>query len=193
MLTDPSKKDDALSNHPEKSVGPVANDARRRFTKASLVVSGVLMTLPSRSVLAAEAVSLSGFSSVNQSRHGLRQESRCRRPYYWAGDCSWPCDKEVLFSHIFNQCPPHSLYHQQTCQNIVSGNFHYDTTANQRLGQYLVAAYLNACSGYSAEFLSPDVCINVGNEWITKGHFSPTANVTWNTAQLVQYFENTQF
>jgi len=192
MLTDPSKKDDALPNHPEKSVEPVANDARRRFTRASLAVSGVLMTLSSRSVLACEERSPSGFCSVNQSQHGAHRESHCRRPYYWSGDCHWRCGKDIVFSDIFTQCPVRSPYHGKKCYDIVCGKLQYDTNVNHCLGQYLVAAYLNACEDWSKDFLPRDACVNLGNEWLHTGVFHPTAHVTWNSAQIVQYFQNTQ-
>ncbi len=192
MLTDPSDKDDELTSHLEKSVGPVVDGARRRFTRASLAVSGVLMSLSSRSVLACEAISPSGFCSVNQSRHGSQHESRCRGPYYWSGECGWPVSKEIHFNDIFYQCPTRSPYHQQKCHDIVCGRLQYDSSPNQCLGQYLIAAYLNACMGWSEGFLSTSECINLGNEWLRTGVFRPTAHVTWNTAQLLQYFQNTQ-
>ena len=150
------------------------------------------MTLASRSSLACQAVSPSGFCSVNQSLHGNHQESRCRRPYYWSSGCSWPISRDTRFRDIFHQCPTHSPYYKATCNDVVCGKVSYDTSHNQCLGQYLIAGYLNACMGWSEDFFKTSDCVTLGNEWLTSGVYRPNAHATWNTGQIVLYFENTQ-
>ena len=150
------------------------------------------MTLTSRSVLACQARSPSGFCSANQSQHGTLQESHCRKPYYWSSGCNWPISKDVLFRHVFHQCPTSSPYYKYTCYDVLCGKVSFDTSHNHCLGQYLVAGYLNACMGWSQGFLSTSDCTTLGNEWLQTGLYHPNAHVTWNCSQIVQYFENTQ-
>jgi len=192
MSTEPTNKEDEINDLPENPVPPVANEARRRFTKAGLAVSGVLMTLSSRSLLACEAVSPSGFVSANQSRHGSHHESRGRRPYYWSADCSWPISKDVRFRDVFHQCPTHSPYYKATCHDVVCGKVTIDTEVNCGVGQYLVAGYLNACRGWTEEFLNKSDCVNLGNEWLQTGEYRPHTHVIWHSRQIANYFENTQ-
>jgi len=168
------------------------NSGRRRFTKAGIAASGVIVTLASRSALAAEAISPSGFVSVNQSRHGAHQESRARRPQYWATASHWPIDKDTKFNHIFHQCSHSSAYHNMSCAEVIEGKWgHQGSTANG-VGPYLVAAYLNAAMGWTEDYLTTSQCVIMGNEWLTTGIFRPTANVTWSSAQIINYFQNTQ-
>ncbi len=169
------------------------NMSRRTFTKAGLTASGVMMTLTSRSVLACEQISPSGFCSANQSRHGKIPPSNCRRPPYWNNDgCGWPVSKNVYFRDVFHSCPVGSPYYKYTCAQILAGECSVDTHSNQCVGQYFVAAYLNACSGWSNDFLPLDKCVPMCNEWLQTGVYRPTATVTWNCGQIVTYFQNTQ-
>ena len=165
------------------------NGGRRRFTKTSLATSGVIMTLASRSVLACEAISPSGFCSVNQSRHGAVQISRCRVPSYWSSTTSWPIGNNTKFNAIFTQCGSNSPYYHVTCKALVDGKVAADSS---KLGQYLVAAYLNALMGWSDVFLTASQCINMGNEYFRTGAFHPTANISWNSSQIVTYLQSTQ-
>jgi len=168
------------------------NVSRRTFTKAGLAASGVLMTLSSRSVLACDEISPSGFVSANQSRHGDPKPSHARRPPYWNGDCGWPVNKNVNFRDVFRSCPSSSPYYKYTCAQVLAGDVKIDTERNYCVGQYFVAAYLNACSGWSEDFLPMPKCLTMCNEWLLTGIYRPTANVSWNSSQIVQYFQNTQ-
>ncbi|PRC90942.1 hypothetical protein [Solimicrobium silvestre] len=178
---------------PQKSeITDFAGESRRRFTKAGLAASGVLMTLASRSLLACHEISPSGFSSVNQSTHGTPPASRCRRPYYWAGDCSWPIDKTTKFSSVFRSCTKGSPYYNYTCADVLAGKCTTDTNSYDCVGQYLVAAYLNACMGWSSNFLTTSQCLEMGNEWLQTKVYHPTAIVSWNCNKIVTYLQNVQ-
>lgn len=170
----------------------IKNQSRRTFTKAGFLASGVLMTLHSRSVLACDEISPSGFCSANQSKHGSYKPSNCRKPQYWNSGCSWPVSKQVNFRDIFHSCQSHSPYYRYTCAQILEGRVKIDASSNHGVGQYFVAAYLNACMGWSEDFLPPSKCINMGNEWLQTDFYRPTANVAWNSSDIAKYFQNTQ-
>lgn len=192
MWTEQSKQDSEMAQPPGTAAVSDVNKARRRFTMAGLAGSGVIMTLTTRSALAATAISPSGFVSVNQSRHGASALSQARLPTYWSQAPRWPVDKQTKFGAIFHQCSTNSPYYHATCHDVVSGKVAIDMHGNTGAGQYLVAAYLNASMGWTNDFLNTSQCITMGNEWLTTGTFHPTANVAWNSSQIVHYFQSTQ-
>lgn len=192
MSTEQFEQDGEIAYPPTVSGVSELNQSRRRFTMAGLATSGVIMTLTTRSALASDAVSPSGFCSVNQSRHGARQHSQCRGPTYWQEHASWPIEKTKKFSAIFQQCGSNSPYFLATCLEVVSGKSAKQPASHQGPEAYLMAAYLNALRGWSDDFLTSSQCVNMGNEWLATGVFHPTANVSWNGAQIVQYFQCTQ-
>ena len=74
----------------------LADESRRNFTKSGLAVSGVLLTLASRSALGGGFVckSPSGFLSGNVSQHGTPLTCDGRTPGYWGTNTDaqhpWP-------------------------------------------------------------------------------------------------------
>jgi hypothetical protein len=70
------------------------------------------------------------------------------------------------------------------------GSNPWGLTDPDNLGMHIVAALLNAKKGYTPILSELDV-INMWNEWASKGYFEPTANVHWNSAQIVQYIVST--
>lgn len=184
-----------LNNEPtmqQLSDGPVApqnnvDGSRRHFTKSSLAVTGVLATLASRPVLGSQVCkSPSGFLSGNLSTHGAAPICAGRSPGYWKNNTSWPINRNTKFSHVFS-CNPHSPYATITMFDLLT---HQDFDTNN-LGMHLVAAYLNAVSGWTA-FLSVETIKSMFTEWQSQGYFSPTATVHWNAAQIVDYLTQTQ-
>ena len=67
---------------------------------------------------------------------------------------------------------------------------HQDFDTNN-LGMHLVATYLNAMEGLTP-FLTIERIVSMFTEWQATGYFSPTAGVTWNAAQIVDYLQQTQ-
>lgn len=59
------------------------------------------------------------------------------------------------------------------------------------LGAHIVAALLNAKSGYTTGVLSDMQVITMWNERVSKGYFAPTAGVEWSSAQIVIYIKTT--
>ncbi len=87
---DPNQPD---LNQDTTEQAPSVNAARRRFTQSGLAVSGVLLTLASRSALGGNLLckSPSGFLSGNASAHGTPVTCAGRSPGYWGTHpVQWP-------------------------------------------------------------------------------------------------------
>jgi hypothetical protein len=124
------------------------DESRRLFTKSSLVVSGVLLTLASRSALGGGGTvvggvckSPSGFLSGNASQHGTPCTCSGRTPGYWGTNTdtshTWPTPYKT------GSCTNTKFTQQYTSWSntgTTSGTLHRDTT----LGFH--------CTGYAAGY-----------------------------------------
>jgi hypothetical protein len=166
----------------------VADQSRRRFTTSGLVVSCVLMTLATRPVLGQTVVckSPSGFLSGNASVHGPAPICTGRDPVYWSlPSTNWGAtSRTTLFSLVFGNGIP--AYAGATLDTIVAS-----VDPNQLLGKYLVAALLNARSGFTS-FLTETTIKAMYTEWRFDRTFSPTAGVDWGIPEMVNYLSQTQ-
>lgn len=165
-----------------------ANVSRRHFAKASLGLSGVVLSLASRPVLGAVVCkSPSGFMSGNASTHGPQPVCQGRSPGYWKNhEGSWPIATDVQFSSVFPTSPS-SPYAKYTLLQLLTPQ----SDDKHKLGMHLVAAYLNAISGWTP-FLPVETIIAMFTEWQSKGAFSPTASVQWTAPEIVTYLKATQ-
>ncbi|MGZ3252919.1 MAG: hypothetical protein ACXU7D_01265 [Burkholderiaceae bacterium] len=162
-------------------------ESRRRFTKSGLAVSGVLVTLASRPVLGSTVCkSPSGFLSGNLSTHGAAPVCSGCSPGYWKNHSSWPINKNTKFSNVFG-CSLQSPYATITMLDLLTPQA-FDTN---KLGMHLVAAYLNAVSGWTP-FLNVETIKAMFTQWQTQGYYSPTPTVHWNASQIVNYLTQTQ-
>lgn len=104
---------DEMESHALQDAAPISSvdESRRRFTKGSLAVSGVLLTLASRPSLGGgqfggggECKSPSGFLSGNLSHHGGHPGGGGHSCQYWVDHCaSWgSCDPSKEFCKEFN-------------------------------------------------------------------------------------------
>lgn len=162
--------------------------SRRQFTKASLGLSGVIFSLASRPVLGdVVCKSPSGFLSGNASTHGPQPVCLGRSPGYWKNHLeSWPIATDTQFRNVFPTSPS-SVYAKYTFVQLLTPQ----QDDRQNLGMHLVAAYLNAISGWTP-FLKTETIIAMFAEWQSKGTFSPTATVQWTSADIVTYLKATQ-
>ena len=91
----------------EKAQPPAAavrNPSRRRFNRAGVGVSAVVLTLASRSVLADTVCkSPSGFDSLNPSMTNADKQTVCagKTTSQWLLQDPWPIDKATPFASIF--------------------------------------------------------------------------------------------
>lgn len=164
--------------------------SRRRFGAAGLAASGVIATLASRPVLGAGLTckSPSGFLSGNLSTHGEQPVCAGRSPGYWKNQTTWPIANRATaqFGKVF-QCDAGSPYAQATFLHLLDPQ-KFD---KDKLGMHLSAAFLNAMAGYTP-FLTVERLHSIFSEWQRTGQFSPTATVSWDSAQIVEYLQATQ-
>lgn len=183
-----------------------SGESRRRFTKAGLAVSGVLMTIAARSALGEGiAESPSAFASPGLSRHGPPPAGAGLSPGYWknaapAGNHKnpvppWPFSPDTPFVNVF---PGAAAYPGADFGNPGATFIGLLDTPNpydiNQLGRDFVTAYLNAISGLSP-FLAPNPSdaaakiVNMFEELLTQGYFVPSAGIKWYAAQVQTYLE----
>ena len=199
-----TQSDQGLADQTKQPV----DESRRGFTKSGLALSGVILTLASRPVMACTCQSPSGFISGNVSASGTPPQCYGLSPGYWknhpeawpspykAGTCSSGCGQAAnwttvgatMFAAVFN-CSNHgAIYANYTMFQVVRlGGGSVDP---QELGAHIVAALLNARKGLTPVLTEAQV-INMFNEWNQRRYFEPTAGVKWDGEEIVDYIQST--
>jgi hypothetical protein len=191
--------------------------SRRRFTRAGIAASGVMLSLASRPVMGTGNYSTkcckgpSGWQSANKSSTGKPPVCQGKSPTYWTGrKDNWPvnCDQEVKRHFTCNTSTSlrygdWSLYElcsidfESRRQRSNWSNFEYYSfvysfnSEKLRLCSHIVAAYLNAKSGFTP-FLREETIRAMFSECINSDGFSPTAGVRWTVAECIEYLAATQ-
>jgi len=186
----------------------VPNPSRRRFNRAGVGASAVVMTLASRSVLANVAcTTASGFTSLNQSSRGA-QAPVCNggTPEVWMATANWPDPKNTLFSVIFGDVHPSLKVGAPITvppgTDTGSGDKNLklrDATIQQALFgsetpliiKYLIAALLNADSMKNA-FPTRDNVVKIFQDWNRNTSYEVMAGLRWNTDEIIKYLKATQ-
>jgi hypothetical protein len=185
------------------------DESRRRFAKAGVAASGVLLTLASRPVLATggswggggytpgtkTCKSCSAWMSANMSKHANESVTCTGKSPKWWKNCSqseWTkCSvkSDDLFPKHFSCGINASSYNFKmidVCDNPYSSSMPLADLCSR-----LVAALLNCRSGKTS-FLTEATVKAIFNEITTKTHFSPTAGVNWDIAKCIEYLTATQ-
>lgn len=178
--------------------------ARRRFIRGVGVAVPVIMTVRSSSALSKQCFAPSAAASVALLNSRLdREHADClgRSPGFWKNAAkptngnSGHTNKNyqywvyaggggVLFSAVFGSG---FLTGTETLEDVLGlgGNGDYEA-----LGRHLAAAYLNHKMGWVPDaVLSVQDLIDMWNG--RAGTYSPTAGVTWNAGQIVDYLVTT--
>lgn len=206
---------------PETLPNSEINPSRRRLAGAALGVSAIFTLASRPVLATDQCMSPSGAVSGNLSQHGTPTLCSGRTPGYWKTHSgSWPspylpgncnagnsCNKVqnwkggTLFHPLFSGTqfmadldgnpgtPKTSLSLMQVLM-LSNGSNPWGLTDPDNLGAHIVAALLNAKAGLTPVLSETDV-IGIWNEWVSKGYFEPTANVQWNSAQIVDYLKTT--
>lgn len=164
--------------------------SRRRFAKAGLAASGVILSVVSQPGMACSiCTSPSGSLSGGLSHHGPAPVCSGKPPSYWQGCSSWPggCQGSTLFRTVFHVPSSKSQYYPPSFKEVFENPI-FDTTG---LGSCLAAAYLNASAGLTS-YLTPGTVQSIFQEWQTSGFYTPSAGVKWDATQIVAYLEGTQ-
>jgi hypothetical protein len=173
-----------------------AGAARRRFTRAGVAASGVLLTLHSQPGMACDICTTpSGFLSGGlQSFRGPQPTCLGRSPSYWQG-ASWPsgCNKSAKFSTIFpcsGNYSKSSSYGGCTLATIVAQPCR--SFDSQGIGSALVACWLNVKSSKST-FQTLAMLQTIWSEYQSQGYYTPTAGVHWDVTKIVSYLQGTYY
>jgi hypothetical protein len=171
-----------------------AGAARRRFGRAGVGVSGVVLTLVSQPGMASPLMCTSASGSLS---HGLSSKPANAKlvcagvsPGFWkSAGRTWPapCTREKLFSSVF----PHggtSLYQTGSMLAMLTNNDPSKDPYN--LGMHLVATYLNVLSG-KISFLTVDGLKKMWNDLVTYGHYVPSAGYSWTALDVKNYLQST--
>jgi hypothetical protein len=209
-----NQKDDDVANEqlPAQQLS-AKGAARRRFTRAGTVASGVLLTLHSQPGMAATICATpSGYQSgLVSARNPDPGACSGVSPGFWKNVESGPFDgkngngpksplpnkqwpsgatPDTLFRTVFGTTTAMTeTYGSDICTLdwIMGANANWD---KDNLGAHLVAAYLNVLAGFTG-YLTVNMLVNIWNELRDYGYFTPTAGVKWSSAQVVQYLKGT--
>jgi len=171
-----------------------AGAARRRFARAGVGVSGVILTLASQPGMASPMMckSASGSMSTGLDSRPSNVTLRCEglAPGFWKkSERTWPppAAREQLFSSVFPRGGT-GLYQSGTMLQMLTND---DPGMDPySLGMHLVATYLNVLSG-KISFLTVDGLKKMWHDFVTYGHYIPRAGTSWNAEALRTYLENT--
>jgi len=170
--------------------------ARRRFARAGVGGSGIIMTLASAPGMATTVCRPpSGFlSGTWASNHPQAQSCYGGKPADWtAYKDKWVAyartDSATLFSRVF-ACTGNTLgLKDYSLYQIVSG----DTGSNDRneVAKYIVTALLNARAN-ATPVLTEAKVFAIWNEYTQKLSFTPNAGAkAWTGADIVTYLKST--
>jgi hypothetical protein len=170
-----------------------AGAARRRFTRAGVAASGVLLTLHSQPGMACDVCTTpSGYLSGGlQSFRGAKPICAGRSPGYWKTSSSWPSGtaKTQAFARIFACGLSNSKTYGSVTQQGILEPKQWDKDG---IGRHLVACYLNVKAGLST-FQTLPMLQRIWNEYQSRGYYTPTAGVRWDSAKIVEYLKGTTY
>jgi hypothetical protein len=159
---------------------------RRRLLRGGLGAAPVIMTIASGPVRAGVCTTASAFGSLAPS--GTHRTLTCggRTPSTWYSTPpgQWPCNANSLFSAYFS---PALSDPNAKLKNVVNPAGGYDAVARN-----LVAALLNAYLGLvPASILDAGKAKTIWASYAATASFQPTAGITWNGAQIVDWITTT--
>jgi hypothetical protein len=183
------------------------NASRRRFAKAGLGGSAILVTLASRPVLGATCVSPSAAGSGNHSQHNpvactpltvqqWIENVPADHSVKWTGTNYAPNDP---FHPLFARGGFLDFYKDATTSyslwDVLTGNTPSAPVAGPTdLGKWFVAGLLNASDGnYGGviQTVGPDPSVRgIEDEFAHKGYFEPTAGTKWYADTIKAYLKD---
>lgn len=194
--------DETAVRHVEDGVG--VSDSRRRLMRAGLAVAPVLMTLKSRSVLAADiCIKPSAFSSVQANpnlSHRINQNYTCFSPGYWKNhDFPAPYTDKTK-SYFLTPYPAGVGNVTAGFSPDVSGQFANKTMQAVlqmsgggiiALARYTVATFLTAVAygdNPSIVLLTQAQCHQMWSALAVGGTWSPFVGANWDLTETLAYF-----
>lgn len=175
--------------------------SRRQFAKAGAGASaGVIMTLVSQPGMAATAlcVSASGAASANLSTHsdhlvacqGLSPGFWKNHPEAWTAAKTSTDTKYLALwgtGRSVSKISPLSPY---TCMQVLDPHAVVNGADPQNVAMHVMATLLNVRSGRIG-FLTENDVRAIWFSYSQSGTYQPSAGITWNGAQIVDYLKKT--
>jgi hypothetical protein len=185
---------------------PVANDipagmsakgaARRRFAKAGAGASaGAILTLASQPAMATlVCTSPSGAISGNLSKHNQAVACAGLSPGYWkTHHNAWRgayTNGTSLYKLTFPTTSRCSQLNVYSCFDIVDPIKVTNGHDPDNVAMHIMATLLNVRSKRIG-FLTENQVLGIWNAYAATGTYKPTAGVTWNGYQIVNYLKST--
>ena len=170
---------------------------RRRFVRGVGIATPVILTVASRSALAATCLSPSAQASIalDNSRPDRRRGSECfgKGPEFWKEASNekssyhgnWKgCGADGRY---FSACfAAHDGFHGKKLKEVLASQGHEDPA---KLGAYLSAAWCNLNTGkVPASVLSLETMKKM---WAGRnGSYQPVPGVFWSAPQIVEYIKS---
>jgi len=171
-----------------------AQPARRRFTRAALAASGVLLTVKSTPGMAAQVCTSPSGSLSNRfaSHHTVVPNCQGRSPGYWKNH-NWNgtgIDKATaLFSSVF-PCPPKDAQTFALVKMVdILKHKDYD---KDNVGMHMAASLLNARAGLNAIPTEAQL-IKIWTDYRANNVYLPSPgnpNIVWDGADIVDYLKS---
>lgn len=199
-----------MSNEDQHELSPSASDsvpqappalspqgvARRRFARAGVGASGVVMTLASQPGMATTVCRppsgfLSGTWASNHPKatwcYGAKPVDWCANKDKWVTYGRTDCTTQ--FYRLFACTANTTALKYYTLYQIVSGDC--GTKDRNEVAKYIIAALLNARAG-TTPVLTEAKVFSIWNEYNQKLSFTPNAGAkAWSGAEIVNYLKST--
>ena len=191
---------------PQDDTARLPSADRRRWLKAGLSTTPVLMTVASRPVLAEIACkspsnAVSSFASAPGmlvSCYGLEPDAwaesgntRARRGDTLARSSGWPgpYGPDSLFNDYFVP----TLNGKPTFLDVLGHrNIPHVTDDIHMVARYVTTALLNHAAGkVPGTVLSETAIRTIWSEYARTGSFAPTRGVSWSATEIVEYLKST--
>jgi hypothetical protein len=171
--------------------------ARRRFARAGLGASGVIMTLVSQPGMATNVCRPpSGFLSGTWASNHPTNTCFGRSPGYWkTHHDQWKSlcrtDGTALFRTLFSCSGRASALQPYKLFDIVDPTKVTNGADQNNVAMHIVAALLNARSN-KVSVLPEDRVREIWSEYAGSGYYTPSAGAKkWNGAEIVTYLKST--
>jgi hypothetical protein len=171
--------------------------ARRRFGKAGLGASGVILTLASQPGMATEKLmctTVSAYGSFTPSSHQLaRVACNGLTPAEWT---KWLRQWRGAYSprakcgHVFRCVGKAGALAPRTLLEVLDLPAEYKELDRDNVAMYLVAALLNATTNRVPQ-LPKSTVLEIWEEYARTEHYSPRKNIYWDGQQIVEYLKST--
>jgi hypothetical protein len=171
-------------------------EARRRFTKSSGALSGVILTMASRQGIAGTVVrgaTPSGFISTTAKSHAPTTANLGRSPGYWKTHPeAWPSANtkpRAKFGEVFGRATSTELYNC-TLFNVVSNEEPSKSADKGNVAMHIVASLLNV-RAHLITCLTESKVFEIWNGYLLGGYVPTIGAKPWGACEIVRYLQST--